>query len=96
MVLGRGGSTMFWNIIGLLAATLTMFAFLPQLSKALKTKTLKDVSLLTLFQLAAGVSLWIIYGVYRKDIIIIIANTVTLISLIILLGLYFIYNKKYA
>lgn len=85
---------MFWKIIGVIAASLTMFAFIPQIIKILKVKSVKDVSLLTLLQLSLGVSLWTAYGIYLKDHIIIIANLVTLTSLGILLFLYFRYRKE--
>jgi MtN3 and saliva related transmembrane protein len=78
----------FWLLVGFSAAFLTMFAFLPQIIKVIKTKSVKDVSLMTLVQLGFGVSLWIIYGVHLKDVTIIMANSVTLLSLIILLSLY--------
>lgn len=85
---------MFWKIIGMSAAVLTMFGFVPQLIKALKTKSVKDVSRLTLFQLSAGVFLWVLYGIHLQDIIIIMANTVTLITLLALLYLYFNYERS--
>lgn len=85
---------MLWTIIGSTAAGLTMFAFIPQIFKALKNKSVRDVSLVTLFQLSLGVSLWIIYGAHLKDIIIITANIITLFSLIILLALYFYYGGR--
>lgn len=85
---------MFWTIIGSSAASLTMFAFIPQIIKVLKTKSAKDVSLITLFQLSIGVSLWIFYGIHLKDAIIIIANGITLTSLIILLSLCFYYERR--
>jgi MtN3 and saliva related transmembrane protein len=78
-----------WLIIGSMAAVLTMFAFVPQIIKAVKTKSVKDVSLVTLLQLSLGVSLWIAYGIHLKDTVIIAANSITLFSLIILLALYF-------
>jgi len=84
---------MILKIIGLSAATLTMFAFVPQIAKVLKNKSAKDVSLITLLQLSLGVSLWVIYGVFRKDPIIILANGITLATLIILLLLYFNYGR---
>jgi len=83
---------MLWTIIGASAATLTMFSFIPQIAKSLKTKSVKDVSELTLFQLSLGVSLWIVYGIHLKDPIIIIANSITLITLTILIVLYFRYG----
>lgn len=88
---------MFWTFIGATAATLTMLAFIPQIALSLRTKSVKDVSPLTLFQLLFGVILWIIYGIHLKDPIIIGANTITLISLVVLLFLYFKYglpNRK--
>jgi len=75
-----------------MAATLTMFSFIPQIARSLRTKSVKDVSPVTLFQLSAGVLLWMIYGIYRRDIIIIFANAVTLISLSVLIYLYFKYG----
>jgi MtN3 and saliva related transmembrane protein len=85
---------MFWKIIGTSAATLTMFAFFPQVIKIFKTKSAKDVSLTTLLQLAVGVSLWILYGIYLKDTIIITANSVTLITVVMLLILYAKYARR--
>jgi len=85
---------MIWEIVGISAAILTMFSFFPQIIKVLKTKSEKDLSLITLLQLALGVFLWFLYGLYRKDPIIIIANVVTFISLSILLFLYFSYGRK--
>ncbi|KPK98561.1 MAG: hypothetical protein AMJ95_03455 [Omnitrophica WOR_2 bacterium SM23_72] len=81
-----------WTLIGALAAGLTMFSFVPQIIKVLKTKSARDVSLMMIVQLSLGVALWILYGCYLKDPIIIMANSVTLTSLVILLFLYFNYG----
>jgi MtN3 and saliva related transmembrane protein len=79
---------MFWQIIGLSAATLTMFGFLPQVIKIYKTKSVKDISLVALIQFSIGISLWVLYGIYLNNPIIILANCVSLSTLIIALGLY--------
>jgi MtN3 and saliva related transmembrane protein len=84
---------MIWSIIGMCAAALTMFSFVPQIFKVFKTKSCHDVSLVMLIQLSAGVSLWIAYGIYRRDPIIIIANIATLVSMVILISLYFAYGR---
>jgi len=83
----------FYRVIGLLAALLTMFAFVPQIAKVMRTRSVKDVSIVTLVQLAIGVSLWIAYGIYLKDPIIVLANSVTLASMVILLCLYYSYGR---
>jgi MtN3 and saliva related transmembrane protein len=84
---------MLWSIVGSTAAALTMFSFIPQIIKIIKTKSAKDVSLVTLLGLSLGVFLWIAYGIHLKDAIIITANSVTLTTLIILLCLYFNYGR---
>jgi MtN3 and saliva related transmembrane protein len=83
---------MFWKLIGLAAAALTTFSFVPQIIKLRKVKSSRDVSLLTLLQFMAGVSLWVFYGIYLKDVIIIVANFVTLITLVVLVYFYFKYR----
>jgi MtN3 and saliva related transmembrane protein len=84
---------MIWTVIGALAAILTMFSFVPQIARSLRTKSVKDVSPVTLFQLAAGVTLWAIYGIAQRDPIIILANVFTLVTLSILIFLYFHYGR---
>jgi MtN3 and saliva related transmembrane protein len=85
---------MFWMIIGLSASTLTMFSFVPQIVKGLKTHSLHDLSIVTVVQFSLGVSLWILYGVHLKDPIIIMANVVSLVTLIVLMALYIKFNKR--
>jgi MtN3 and saliva related transmembrane protein len=79
---------MVWTIIGFTAAILTMFGFLPQVIKIYKTKSVKDISLVTLVQFTFGIALWVLYGIYLKNPIIILANAVSLSTLIIALFFY--------
>jgi MtN3 and saliva related transmembrane protein len=65
--------------IGLLAAMGTTLSFLPQALKIIKTKDTKSISLSMYILFVSGVFLWLIYGVLRQDVPIIIANAVTLI-----------------
>jgi MtN3 and saliva related transmembrane protein len=84
---------MLWIVIGVAAASLTMFGFVPQIIKMWKTHSAKDVSGFTLVQFAAGVTLWMFYGVHLKDFIIIGANAVSFTTLIIALGFYLKLNR---
>ena len=86
---------MLWKLTGALAAILTMFSFVPQIIKVLKNRSAKDVSLIMILQLSLGVFLWIVYGFYLRDPIIITANSVTLTSLFVLLLLYFNYGRAH-
>jgi MtN3 and saliva related transmembrane protein len=83
---------MVWQILGVAAASLTMFGFVPQIIKMWKTRSVKDVSGLTLLQFGVGVFLWMLYGIHLKDFIIIGANAITLATIIIALGFYLKFN----
>ena len=71
--------------LGLAAAGLTTFSFLPQVIKAFRTKHTKDLSLPMLIMLVAGVALWMIYGFIISNIPLILANTISLIGMVVLL-----------
>ena len=75
------------TILGLVAATLTTSAFLPQMIKTWQSKSAKDVSLGMLISFCIGVFLWLIYGLYLQALPIIIANSLTLILNLIILWL---------
>ncbi|WP_367343850.1 SemiSWEET family sugar transporter [Methanomethylovorans sp.] len=64
-------------MIGYLAGTLTTLAFAPQLLKALRTKSTKDISLLMLFCSTTGMILWLYHGLLVKDMALVLANSVS-------------------
>jgi MtN3 and saliva related transmembrane protein len=74
-------------MIGYIAGALTTIAFAPQLIKALKTKSTKDVSLLMLFCSTSGMVLWLIHGLQVNDTAIVAANSVSVLLAASLLGL---------
>jgi len=75
------------EIIGLIAATCTTAAFVPQVYKALKEKSTADISLTMYVVLFIGLILWLIYGIYHESLAIILANTITGVLVIIMLVL---------
>ena len=81
------------TILGFIAASLTTFGYVPQIIKGYKTKHLKDVSLLMFVLLTFGMFLWLIYGIFRNDIVIIIANIVGVLFGAITLCLKLYYRK---
>lgn len=85
---------MIWEIIGLLAAFLTMFGFLPQVIKIYRTKSVNDLSLLAILQFMVGIFFWLIYGIHLKNFVIILANSVTFLILIAALVLFLKYSSK--
>ena len=65
------------EIIGLIAAVCTTFAFVPQGMKVLKTKQTKDLSLRMYSIMFLGILLWLFYGIIIDSLSIILANVVT-------------------
>jgi MtN3 and saliva related transmembrane protein len=65
-------------MIGYLAGTLTTLAFAPQLLKALKTKSTKDISLLMLLCSTSGMTLWLYHGLLMEDMALILANSISI------------------
>jgi MtN3 and saliva related transmembrane protein len=86
---------MQWELVGWAAAVLTMFGFVPQILKIHRTRSVEDVSLLMLLQFSLGIFLWMVYGLYLQDKIIITANAISLITLVTAVGLYMRYRKSY-
>jgi MtN3 and saliva related transmembrane protein len=83
---------MFWNIVGLSAAFFTMFGFLPQVIKIYRSKSVNDISLLTIVQFMLGIFLWLVYGIHLRNFAIILANSVTLVILVAGLVLFIKYK----
>ena len=65
-------------ILGYVAATLTTLAFVPQVYKVLKTKNTADISLYMYICFMFGLTAWTIFGIYKAELAIILANSVTL------------------
>jgi MtN3 and saliva related transmembrane protein len=77
----------FITVLGLVAASLTTSAFLPQAIKTIKTKHTKDLSPGMYSILTFGIFLWLVYGIFIGDIPIILANGITLMFCFIILFL---------
>lgn len=75
------------TIIGMIGASLTTVAFLPQAIKTIRTKNTRDLSLGMFVLSEMGVVMWLTYGILIGDIPIIFANVITffLISTIIMM-----------
>ncbi len=87
-------NNMEWFLIGTAAALLTTFGFVPQIIKMHRTKSSRDVSLVTLYQFSAGVVLWTLYGLHLGDVIIIAANVASFITLVAAIVLYYHYSRE--
>ena len=83
----------FADVIGIIAGILVISSFIPQLNKAYKTKRMIDVSIYLMALIATGMFLWVIYGIIRRDPVIIGTNAAGFILNIILMILKLKYYK---
>jgi MtN3 and saliva related transmembrane protein len=74
------------SIIGFIAALLTTASFLPQAFKTIRSKNTQGLSLFMYVIFSSGVFLWLVYGIRIGDMPVIIANAVTLVFALIILG----------
>jgi len=67
------------EVVGIAAGICTGISLLPQLIKILREKKDQGLSLFYLIVLLAGLILWIVYGLIKKDIPIVATNILSLI-----------------
>tara|TARA_R110002051_G_scaffold143507_3_gene216439 strand:+ start:21787 stop:22041 length:255 start_codon:yes stop_codon:yes gene_type:complete len=72
------------EILGLIAATLTTAAFVPQVYKTWKNKSVEDISLTMYTVLLIGVLLWLVYGININSLPVILANAITSTLLVLM------------
>jgi len=81
-------------LIGIAAAILTTSSFLPQIIKGYKTKKLDDLSRYLMIMFSTGTVLWMIYGIFRNDPVIIGANAIASALNVVLLVMKISYRKN--
>ena len=84
-----------YDIIGFVATFLTIITGIPQLIKIIKSKKSNDVSLSMFVILAVAQILWVIYGVYRSDVQIIITNVIAGFITLFIIYITIYYNNVY-
>jgi len=75
------------TLVGFIAGTLTTAAYIPQVVRSWRLKETKDISLSMLVLYAAGVSLWLVYGIWTGALPVIAANGISLVLILVLLGI---------
>jgi MtN3 and saliva related transmembrane protein len=73
--------------VGYIAGALTTVSFVPQVARAWKLRETRDLSLAMLLLFASGILLWTFYGIWTGSMPIILANVVTFILILVLLGM---------
>ena len=73
------------TVVGALSAIGTTAAWLPQVVQTWRTREADDFSWSYLALFSSGVAGWIVYGILRKDGVVIAANAVTLLLVLTVL-----------
>jgi MtN3 and saliva related transmembrane protein len=82
------------SIIGIMASIFALSSTVPQIVKGLKTKKMDDLSVWLILSLIVGLSLWVIYGIARSDVVIVGGNIVGVSLNLVLLFLKFRYSRN--
>ncbi|HKT32378.1 MAG TPA: SemiSWEET transporter [Gammaproteobacteria bacterium] len=75
------------RVIGLVAAALTTLSLLPQVWRSYKTRDTRGISLGMYWAYTIGIALWLVYGLLIHDLVVTLANAVTLFLAAIILTL---------
>lgn len=81
------------EVIGFIAGIFTTIAVLPQLIKSWQTKKVSNVSPVMFAILMIGVGLWVVYGVLKSDLPIILTNGTSFLLNTLMLILMLRYKK---
>ena len=84
---------LFLTILGTLAGILILTGWVEQIYKGYKTKSMQDISKFLMIFIAAGSTLWLIYGSIVSDVFIIGTNIAGLILMIIVSAMKRRYQK---
>jgi MtN3 and saliva related transmembrane protein len=81
-------STLLIKSVGYLAGTGTTLSFLPQMIRVVRTGSVSDLSIYMFLIHSSGVSLWIVYGIFMKDSIILLFNAITMLFNLVILSVF--------
>ena len=74
-----------YEILGLIASTITTASFVPQVYKTWKSKSAESLSLTMYIAFFIGIVLWLIYGIHLNSLPMILANSITAVLALLLI-----------
>ena len=82
------------ELVGSLAACLTTASFLPQAWLSFRTRDVSGVSLVMYAAFTLGVALWLAYGLLLGSRPMVVANAITLLLALAILGMKLVYGRR--
>lgn len=82
------------EFLGLLAGTLSCITFVPQIFKTWKSKSVKDISVMSFMIVVISTLIWLSYGMIKQLPSVILTNIVVCLSAIVMLLLKWKYADR--
>lgn len=82
------------TMLGLIAMGFTTSSFIPQVWTTWRTKDVSGISLPTYIIITIGLFLWLLYGIFKDDLPLIIANAVMVLLTSAITVMKLRYDKK--
>jgi MtN3 and saliva related transmembrane protein len=67
------------DLLGLVATAFTTSSFVPQVWRTWKTRDVSGISLPTYVIITVGLALWLVYGLLKDDLPLIVANALMVV-----------------
>ncbi|MCU0861867.1 MAG: SemiSWEET transporter [Methanomassiliicoccales archaeon] len=83
-----------WTALGLVAGFLTTVGFVPQIVKGIRSRSMRDVSLIMPIFLGLGMLLWLLYGIWLESLPIILWNAVAFALNMVIIALKLLYGRN--
>ncbi len=82
------------DLLGLIASGFTTTSFVPQVWTTWKTRDVSGISLPTYLIISIGLLLWLIYGILKNDLPLIIANSAMVVLTAMISVMKIIYSQE--
>ena len=83
-----------FSIFSLVAGILEICIVLPQLYKTFKTKKIEDIAVLTWILFVSSNALWLLYGLFTYDVMVIIVNMFNIAKNSLMLMMIYLYSAR--
>lgn len=82
------------DLLGLVASVFTTSSFIPQVWRTWKTRDVSGISLPTYLIITIGLALWLLYGILRGDLPLMVANAVMVVLTGAITVMKVVFSKK--
>ncbi len=82
------------DILGLIATCFTTSSFVPQVWRTWRTRDVSGISLASYAVITEGLALWLLYGLLKGDLPLVVANSVLVVLTAAITVMKLVFEKK--